>query len=283
MPSPADSRKFFFLIGAQKCGTTWLSRMLMAHSRIAENVHKETHYFSDHANYSRGIDYFLSNFPEADDKDRLFGDYTPEYFWCFPSEDERNDHRIRRNFVADIKAFAPDANLILILRDPVERAVSSYWQLVRNKHLKTSDRILDVRHRFGIESMGYYDLHISEWLKYFDRDRLLVLVYEDDLKDENKERTLARCFGFLGLENESPSTDIYAKYNTRDHHLLRRLSFLPIRYTDRLRKIIPKRLSNSTIFSTEVSGADRRFLRSLYSESIKNTELLLGRPLPWLR
>jgi hypothetical protein len=280
---PVNKTNFFFLIGAQKCGTTWLSKMLRMHSGVADTVHKEAHYFSDRANYLQGENYYLSNFVQSDEKNQLYGDYTPEYFWCFPSEQERSEHRIRNDFVADIKAFAPDAKLILILRDPVERAVSSYWQLIRNKQIKTSDRILDVRHRFGIESMGYYDRNLTEWLNHFDRDKFLILVYETDLKDENKEQTLARCFEFLGLENETPPIDIYSKYNTRDHYLLRRLAFLPRRHTDYLRSRLPKRISNSTIFSTEVPEGDRRFLRSLYSQSIRNTELLLGRPLPWQR
>lgn len=276
-------RKFFFVIGAQKCGTTWLSKMIRTHTGVVETIHKEAHFFSDQVNYSRGEEHYLSNFVAGDDDDRLYGDYTPEYFWCFPNEGERNDHRIRSSFVSDIKAFAPDAKLILILRDPVERAISSYWQLVRNKQVRISDKILDVHHRFGIESMGYYDRNLAEWFNHFDRNKFLVLVYETDLNDESKERTLARCFDFLGLQNEALSIDIYGKYNTRDHHLLRRLSFLPKRHTDYLRDMLPKRISNNRIFSTEVSERDRLFLRNLYSDSIKNTERLLHRPLPWGR
>jgi hypothetical protein len=283
MVAPTMRRSFFFLIGAQKCGTTWLSKMLRAHSGVAKTVDKEAHYFSDRENYARGEDYYLSNFVASDDGNQLYGDYTPNYFWCFPNDSESSDHGVRENFVADIKAFAPDAKLILILRDPVERAISSYWQLIRNKHLRTSDKILDVRRRFGIESMGYYSDNLAEWLKYFDREKLLVLVYETDLKDANKAQTLARCFEFLGLRNEALSIDIYLKCNSRDPHLLRRLSFLPTRHTDYLRRVLPRRISNSEVFSNEVSERDRQFLRSLYSQSIRSTELLLGRSLPWQR
>jgi len=103
----------FFLIGAMKSGTTSLYQYLSYHSLIKGPTIKEPCYYS--YNYSKGLFWYLSKFPLRwpYGKNRLFFDPSPVYL-----HDPLAPERICKDY--------PDAKLIIILRDPIERAISHY-------------------------------------------------------------------------------------------------------------------------------------------------------------
>jgi hypothetical protein len=111
----------FVIIGAMRSGTSSLSAALGDHPAIAKATVKELHYFDRHVD--RGSTWYRSRFPTPGQRARisratgqpcLSGDATPNYLFHPPA-------------AARIAELLPEARLIAMLRDPVERAVSGYY------------------------------------------------------------------------------------------------------------------------------------------------------------
>jgi hypothetical protein len=111
----------FLIIGVQKGGTTSLYRYLSHHPSILAAGIKEAGFFYDDKQYCRGGDWYLENyFPPLtrENRRKLFFEATPEYIY-YPACPER------------IYSYNKKMKMIVILRDPVERAFSG-WNMFRN-------------------------------------------------------------------------------------------------------------------------------------------------------
>ena len=104
----------FLIIGAQKSGTTTLFAMLGTHPQLTRPTDKEVHYFSLH--YERGEAWYRRHF-----KGEIAFEASPYYIF-HPAAPER------------IRATIPNAKLIAILRDPVQRSISHYFHSVLKGH-----------------------------------------------------------------------------------------------------------------------------------------------------
>ena len=120
LTSPLRVLPDFLVIGAKKCGTTALYSYLTQHPSIAPAFRKEIYYFN--TLFGRGRHWYRSHFPTAAELRRmrrehggptLTGEATPDYLFDF--------HAPRRAFET-----VPQARLIAILRNPVDRAYSFY-------------------------------------------------------------------------------------------------------------------------------------------------------------
>lgn len=112
----------FLIVGAQRCGTTSLFRALAGHpSVVPPLMHKGVHFFDTPDAYARGVQWYRGHFPLRSIADRrvqgraVTGEASP-YYMFHPLGAER------------IAAALPAARLIVLLRDPVERAFSAYKQ-----------------------------------------------------------------------------------------------------------------------------------------------------------
>jgi hypothetical protein len=204
----------FLVVGAQKSGTTSLFHYLMKHPQVRQPITKEIHYFD--FNYSRGRDWYLAHFPILESaiakSGRVFvsGEATP-YYLCHPDAPDR------------VKSSFPNMKLIVILRDPVDRAISHY-QHERSRHREQrsirealSDELsrlelldLDdpelfqengVAHRRGYLLRGLYVNFLQRWLGQFPREQ--VLIVESERFFSNATIVLGEIQRFLGLENHS--------------------------------------------------------------------------------
>jgi hypothetical protein len=172
----------FVGVGAQKAGTSWWDALVHAHPDVhhAPSLPKELHFFGD---------YWRRPFTDADVAryHAMFprptggraGEWTPRYlsdFWVLPL----------------LRRAAPEARLLVMLRDPVERYVSG---LTFNLTHGAPPHPL-VPH----ESMarGLYHQQLGAALEHYDRDRVLVLQYERCRRDPAAE--LDRTYRFLGLD-----------------------------------------------------------------------------------
>jgi sulfotransferase family protein len=88
---------------------------------------------------------------------------------------------------------APEARLLLMLRDPVERFRSGLAHQLRHRAAPTGATVTEAVAR------GFYDLALVRWSEHFPPDRVLVLQYERCAADPGGE--LARTYGFLGLDD----------------------------------------------------------------------------------
>jgi hypothetical protein len=173
----------FVGLGAQKAGTSWWFSLLSAHPAIhtVDGVPKELHYFDR---------YFAAPFGPAEVQayHRLFprppgtitGEWTPGYlsdFWA----------------PAQIRLAAPDARLLVLLRDPVERYRSGLTHTAGQSRspLRRADAI-------GAYVRGLYAQQLERLYAYFPREQVLVLQYERCRAAPVTE--LARTFAFLGVD-----------------------------------------------------------------------------------
>src|SRR3990172_222546 len=120
MKSMTHSNPDFFIVGAQKCGTTSLYNYLARHPCVLGATKKEIHYFSDL--YDEGIGWYKSHFPSllkkysgilVNRRVLITGEATPFYIF-HPHAPER------------IGKLFPHAKIIMMFRNPVDRAYSHY-------------------------------------------------------------------------------------------------------------------------------------------------------------
>jgi hypothetical protein len=204
------SRPDFIIIGAQKAGTSGLFSILEKHSLVSSSSTKEIHYFDNDDWYNnQQIKEYHSHFPYKSDLkagEKVF-EATPLYI--FHPEVAKRLHR-----------YNPDLKLILILRNPADRAFSAWTMYHHNfktgKHadLNTTDSFTKViaDEMKNIESATYFDnprayvkrgiyhTQIEEYLKYFNRDQLLI-IESSNLK-KNHAKTLDKIQSFLGVPHE---------------------------------------------------------------------------------
>ena len=132
----------FLGLGAPQAGTTWLHVNLLHHPDVYLSDKKETHYFTRHF-HKWPLRYYASLFAEGADKVR--GEITPGY------------NLLRLDRIRFIRSILPDARLILIIRNPVDRAWSSY----RREGARVAQDL-------GIK---FEDIEEAKAMKYFQRNR----------------------------------------------------------------------------------------------------------------
>lgn len=194
----------FLGLGVQKGGTTTLQRLLEQHPGAFLPAAKELHFFSLH--FAEGEAWYREQFALATPEQRC-GEITPYYIF-HPQAPVR------------VQALLPFARLIVLLRDPVERALSQYFHSRRlglewlpleaalaseAERLQGADALLNIpegRHRSHQEhsylSRSRYQVQMSNWQARFPADQLLVLRSED-LFDQ-PELTWKKILRFLELE-----------------------------------------------------------------------------------
>lgn len=176
----------FICIGAQKSGTTWLHNNLSLHSEIYLPEQKELHYFNH--NYHTSLDYYEHFFKKG--KGKVCGEITPAYSGLPLS-------RIKM-----IKRILPNLKIILILRNPIERSWSQTRMHFQRKYklpiseLKQEEVKSQMKSHHAL-SRGRYDWIISNWLKYYSTDQILLLDYEDI--SQRPEVLFKEVLEFLGL------------------------------------------------------------------------------------
>jgi hypothetical protein len=205
----------FFLIGTAKGGTTSIHYYLSQHPDVLMSEPKESLFFQ--TEYERGVEYYLSSHFKHYDGERVVGDASPQHLYL--------------PFVARrIHATVPTARLAVICRNPVERAISSYWQSAsRGVETKPFDEAIErniermgagpcfeteeegrhyaeiarkgnahLQRAFGFYiEPGYYARYIEMYQSLFGEDKLKILFFEDLQRDPN--RTINQLLDFLDL------------------------------------------------------------------------------------
>lgn len=208
----------FIIVGAAKAGTTSLYFYLSSHPKIYPATKKEVHYFD--LNFPRGEHWYRRHFPPAL-RLKLEGAITGEaspYYLYHPHVPGRIAHAL------------PDVKLIVCLRNPVDRALSHYWHVVRagNEPL-APEEALDMETeslRIGEEKArliadgnydsrayrihsyldrGIYADQIAAYQRYFPASQLLILKSEDLFADT--QGTCDSVLDFLGLDHHPLPTD----------------------------------------------------------------------------
>ena len=195
----------FFILGAAKAGTTTLWDLLNQHPQVYLSFSKEPMYFSRDDFFANGLDWYRDTYFTDWKGQPLVGEATPHYlYWA-----EKVAPRLART-------FEPGATkLIVIFREPVQRAYSWYWNMVKEgkeslpfaeaieaepRNLKENwERLAS----FGAMTYGYargsqYATQLQHFLALFPRENFHFLLQEDLRKDF--AAAMRGLFTFLGVD-----------------------------------------------------------------------------------
>jgi hypothetical protein len=243
----------FLIIGAQKAGTTSVYDSLTEHPRVLPARKKEIRFFDRH--WERGTNWYRWNFPtrwamRAGNDRRLTGEATPDYLV---------DPRVP----ARVAGLVPGCKLIVLLRHPVDRALSQYQMNVAlGVESRSFQEAIDGdlaelevgdRECWGIQrgfrsyvERGRYAPQISRWMVEFPRDSLHIVTLEAMLSNRRDE--MHRITSFLGLEVGDHPLDLAAS---------NRRSYDPL------------------------GPAERRRLFSMFEDDVEQTSRLIDQDLPY--
>ncbi len=208
----------FLIVGAQRCGTTSLFRALAKHPAIMNNVidAKGVHYFD--TNYQKKASWYFAHFPSQKQREShlaktgyrpVVGEASP-YYLFHPTVAER------------IAKTTPDVKIIVLLRNPVKRAISHHLHMVweGHEHEEDLDKALDLEasrlsgleeqlianetlisrphQHYSYLSRGHYAGQLERFYKHFDRNNVLVMATETLVAES--EQSLAEIQKFVGLD-----------------------------------------------------------------------------------
>ncbi|XP_051888760.1 heparan sulfate glucosamine 3-O-sulfotransferase 3B1-like [Pristis pectinata] len=177
------------IIGVKKGGTRALLEFLRVHPDIRA-VGAEPHFFDRH--YDKGMEWYKDLMPKTLDG-QITMEKTPSYF-------------VTKEAAARIYAMSKDAKLIVVVRDPVTRAISDYTQTLSKKPDIPSFESLTFKNRttglidtsWSAIQIGIYAKHLENWLQYFPMRQILFVSGERLISDPAGE--LSRVQDFLGLK-----------------------------------------------------------------------------------
>ena len=194
----------FVVVGAPKAGTTSLYNYLKGHPDVFLPHRKELLFFD--SSFHKGLPWYERYFKHYRGE-KAAGDISPTYM-----SNPFVPKRMRRTI--------PDAKIVFILRDPVERAYSHYWDLVgwgSSASFKETLRAPTMYKRghgyieFDILDFGLYSLHIKRFLDHFPAEQCGFFLY-DDLRDRPQE-FLNGILRFIGV-SERPLPLTERKFHT---------------------------------------------------------------------
>ena len=205
----------FFIVGAPKSGTTSLYHYLSEHPQVEMSSQKEPDYFSDKAIHEQGMYYAKNRVDTLDKYESLFvqkesvvyGEASVSYLFY-------------ENVAEDIKKYNPNAKIIIMLRDPIERAFSHYLMDYRLGLISDSfENVLAKISKHKNAHLFYqqyievskYSRQIQRYLDFFKKENILFIDYEDFKK--NVSKTVDQVYNFLNISTEFVA-DINTKHNT---------------------------------------------------------------------
>jgi hypothetical protein len=298
----------FVLIGPPKCGTTSLYHYLRQHPQVFMSPDKEPHFFAFEGQEVafRGpgtpmnemavtdLERYRELFADAGDA-LAIGEAST--FYLYVPEAAANLHR-----------HLPDARLIAMLRNPVERAYSAYMHKRRDGREPEHDFLAALEAEeariadgwaplYHYRHTGYYATQVRRYLDTFPREQVKILLYDDFRRDP--AATLREIYTFLGVDPDF-ETDTAERHNVSGVHRnpLARALFLFQRdaRTQRVAKaLVPRSLRRAikegmilpwhrrSLDKPPLPDDARRYLIEAYRDDVAALEDLLGRDLSaWL-
>ena len=299
----------FLIIGAAKSGTTALYQHLRQHPEIYMTPIKETNFFAfegekveftgikqneSSLSYQKEIitepHNYAKQFEEVTEE-KAIGESCPSYLYISKAAQR-------------IYSYNPDIRLIVILRDPVERAYSNFLHHVRDRNEQTEDFLSAVEAEpkrieenwwwgFHYVQVGLYFKQIRRFLELFGRDRMRIYLYEDYLG--NPKYVLDNILNFLEVDNRY-DFDLTTKHNATGvptNRLLDKIIYesnpLKTAYQKlfpftNIRQKITSRITNlNSLKKPPLSSEVRNKLLPLFYEDILKLQDLIERDLSlWL-
>jgi len=279
-----------FIVGASKSATGTLYVHLSKVQGICMSTIKEPNYFSvkvhpgDVEQVIRDKKQYLSLF-DIDKDDKIIGEASPEYL--ADSEAPKLIHQV-----------SPNAKIIIILRDPVERAYSHYFTFVRQGRIKNSfhdelqlalkNKKNGIKSNFGLLESGLYSEQVKRYLEIFGPENVKILIFDEFIK--NQKLTLQEVLDFLGINHsfDDFKVDQYNKFGMARSPLAQKiLRNRKMKYM--LEKILPQSIRkfgrDKILLKQEnkpkMNEEDRTSLVNFYKADVEKLQNIIGQRLPW--
>lgn len=273
MTDPSTGRlPTFLIIGAAKSGTTSLSEWLRSHPQVFVPRSKEVRYFDRYFEEGGTHEAYRRHFMDAGDA-LAIGEGTP--YMPHPEAAKR------------ISSVLPDAKLIAILRNPVERAYSHYWHMrafdaeTRSFGVAVTDELSGANTEPGYVENGRYLDHLDRFMQHYNRDRLLVLISEElNSRPQDAFRQVCR---FLDVEEIVPA-NVGRVYNPSFRIRSQRLWNFQLKYQQKLRlpwkmRYLLRDLNTEKIGYPPMDDSVRESLEKEFSDANAKLGLFLARDL----
>lgn len=207
--------KHLFIIGAQRCGTTYLYKILDSHPEVcmAKPVKPEPKYFMNPGTAGKGYETYLRTYFSNAGKAAWLGEKSTSYIEC----DEA---------AIAIKRIIPDATLLVILRNPVERAISHYAfscehrlesydieRAIRDEPFRKDNWRVEAKtsvNPFAYTERGKYAQYLERWEGLFGKDRLILLVAEQFIGNQS---AVAALYRRLGIDSQHVPESLAERVN----------------------------------------------------------------------
>ena len=309
----------FFIVGAAKAGTTSLYHYLKQHPEIYMSPIKEPNYFAKDIDVS-AFEESYRNIMTIDTKEYFSKEKLPELLSIFITDfsdyvqlfrDVTNEKAIGEASVSylyskvaaqEIKKLVPNAKIIMVLRNPIERAYSHYLMNLRGGITSNKNFLDEViqdfnkKHKgWGIShlyiDLGLYYEQVKRYLDTFPKENVKIILYED--YKQNPKKVLVELLDFLEVSKDV-SIDLNKRYNVRAaprfpvlNTLARRVySFmapkLPLTLRENLKKMYRKVFFSS--YKGGLTAEEKKVLLKFFEEDIKKLSALIQRDLShWLK
>lgn len=271
MPAPFSVE--FMVVGAQKCGTTTLYRLLDAHPRVVGCRTKEPHFFSKDPDWRAHLDEYASLYPAAEGRLRFEASTT---YTFFPGT---------RPVWDDLHEFNPDLRVVYLVRDPVQRLVSAYMHSYERG--RTDEAFEDaVFRKANFLDVTRYATQITPFIDRFSRELVHICFFEDLVRAPGE--LLAGLGAFLELDPSGFGDPAALRSNTSvggasKRHVRHDNPGLALRAVRRLAPPLYRRITDNSARAfaakPEVSAELRRAIAHVLRHEITEVEALTGRDL----
>ena len=301
----------FFIFGATKSGTSSLYFYLKQHPDVFMSGVKEPHFFG----FEPGQDVWEVRNGENRKNSYVVTDFDAyqKLFEAGAGAKARGEASVtyiyREGSAERIHAQVPDAKLVAVLRNPVERAYSAYLHLIREEDepCATFMEALDAEPKriaegwaplYHYQNMGFYGEQLSRFYKRFAPEQIKIFLYED--LEKEPERVIKEIFTFVGVD-PTFEPDTKTRHNIsgvpqnklvhQAHRFLKKphplkdlgKTLLPASLRSRAKRQLLSRLESQNLRKPPLSPEARARLVGAYRDDIGALQELLGRDLShWL-
>jgi hypothetical protein len=218
--SSLRSKPDFIIIGAQKSGTTSLFAGLSQHPKLLPSIKKEVHFFdgglsSRFDTFSSGVHWYRAHFP-----------IKRPLRWGFKTFEASPSYVFNPLTPKRIARLLPNVKLIVMLRNPTQRAISHYYHAKRvegrepmplrealdaeegrlSPDLKESQFNSDELRWHSYKRRGLYKQQLDVFLEHFPREQILVFASEELFTDP--DRAMRKVFEFVGVDSDVKVSDL---------------------------------------------------------------------------
>jgi len=280
----------FFIVGAAKAGTTSLNMYLTQNPEIFMSKRKEPDYFS------------ASTIPENIAARKPIRKQS-QYLELFRNvKNEKIIGESSTSYLADPEApklihkIAPNAKIIIMLRDPVERAFSHYLMLMGKNRINVSfheQLQAEFNQRDSLEesiklNIGLYPQHIKKYQEIFGLNQVKIIIFEEFIKDINAAVNKILPFLELNTRDDIIKAHVYNPYSKIRGPISQQIfknsviskiatKILPVTN----KRILRDKLLFKKLPKPKLPKEDGMLLQKFYQEEVNNLEKILGRKLPW--